>query len=81
MIILQRSDRCAIVTSKLRCPICYDLVKLLSGEDAERFRVRRGLHDTVYPVDLPGWLPEDILQKMVSSAREDLRGALAKKLG
>jgi hypothetical protein len=63
--------------SKLLCPICYKLLKLLSGEDAERFRVRRLLHEAVYPVDLPEWLPEDILQKMVSSAKQDLRGALA----
>jgi hypothetical protein len=32
--------------------------------DSENYKVR-GYHTTVYPVELPNWLPEDVLTKIV----------------
>jgi hypothetical protein len=61
--IVQRSNNSLIGVSKLCCPVCYSLLKELRGE-ANLYMIQ-GRHDTVCPVDLPGWLPNNILQKMV----------------
>ena len=39
--------------------------------DSKTFRVR-GHHATVYAVDLPPWIPDEILQKMVAEFRASL---------
>ena len=36
----------------------------------------RGHHSTLYPVDLPGWLPDSLLQDMIT----ELQGRLGQQL-
>jgi hypothetical protein len=40
----------------------------------------RGRHDTVYSMELPAWLPIDILQKMVKRFRQLLHDEFVKML-
>jgi hypothetical protein len=49
--------------SKLCCPVCNHLLSVLKTLPAD-FAIR-GHHDTLYQVELPPWLPEDILKKML----------------
>ena len=55
-------DPSVIAASKLCCPICWELLSILRPDDA--FHVR-GHHSTVYPVELPSWLPDDTVQEML----------------
>ena len=49
--------------SQLCCPVCSELLEVLS-KGSENFEVR-GHHATVTPVQLPRWLPRDVLEQMV----------------
>lgn len=61
--LIQDSPPKTIAVSKLCCLVCWLLMIILRG-DSENYKVR-GYHTTVYPVELPNWLPEDILEKIV----------------
>jgi hypothetical protein len=61
--IVQRSDPANISVSKLCCPVCWELLKLLRGKEST-FDVR-GYHNHLYMTDLPSWLPDSIVQQMV----------------
>jgi hypothetical protein len=65
---LQSLDQRNIAVSKLCCPVCWELLQLIGG-DTDSFKVR-GFHTTLYTVELPSWLPRDVVEKMV-----DLYGA------
>jgi len=56
--------------SKLCCPICWDLLAILRGHTSE-FEVQ-GHHSTLYTVELPHWLPINILQELVARFKETL---------
>ena len=60
-------DQTAIAVSRLCCPVCWELLDVLKGPDDQfnRFGVR-GRHPTVYPVELPPWLPRNVLEEMVT---------------
>jgi hypothetical protein len=64
--------------SKLCCPFCWEHLDILrDGKD--EFLVR-GHHCTAYPLELPAWLPVDVLQKMVLQSRKYLHRELSKML-
>ena len=50
-----------ISVSKLCCPVCWELLALLGDEKPLSLR---GSHSTIYPVELPKWLPPEIVDKM-----------------
>jgi hypothetical protein len=53
--------------SKRCCPVCSELLNILR-DTKHPFRVR-GRHPTVFPVDLPPWLPRDVLLQMIARFR------------
>jgi hypothetical protein len=50
-----------ISVSKLCCPVCWELLELLGRDQPISLR---GRHSTIYPVELPKWLPPEIVDKM-----------------
>lgn len=65
-----------ISVSKLCCPVCWEFLSLLRGEDSKMVLSVRGCHSIIYPVRLPAWLPEDIVKKMVKRFQTHLRHEL-----
>ena len=63
-----------IAVSKLCCPICWELLDVLRG-NSEDFEVR-GRHTTIYPVELPPWLPTEYMEQMVTRLRKYLTDEL-----
>jgi hypothetical protein len=55
--------------SKLCCLVCWHLLKILWG-NSEDFHVR-GYHKNLYPVELPQWLPVEVVTK-VTAEFEDI---------
>jgi hypothetical protein len=53
-----------VAVSKPCCPACWDLMDVLRGREKDHFLVH-SRHSTVYPVELPLWLPKDACQEMV----------------
>jgi hypothetical protein len=49
--------------SKLCCPVCLELLNLLGGPNA--FHIN-GHHHTLFQVELPIWLPLDIVVKLTA---------------
>lgn len=69
----------AISVSKLCCPVCWELLRTMKEklELPNQFTVR-GCHSNIYPVVLPKWLPQDIIDKMVGIFRRHLAQELHK---
>ena len=66
-----------MAVSKFCCPACWELLAILrqlkgGGLDT------RGRHSTVYPVELPPWLPHDVLDALLWRFRELTRTELEK---
>jgi hypothetical protein len=59
-----------ISVSKLCCPVCWELFKLLGLEESLSLR---GSHSTIYPVELPSWLPSEIVEEMYKLFLNHLR--------
>jgi len=55
--------------SKLCCPVCWHLLRILRG-DSKDFQVR-GYHKNLYQVELPQWLPVEVVME-VTAAFEDI---------
>jgi hypothetical protein len=73
LILLQNWNRHIIAVSKLCCLVCWDvlaILRVLSG-NSEDFVVR-GRHTALFAVDLPHWLPESVVAKMVGLYRNRL---------
>lgn len=68
--VLQLFDDRWISVSKLCCPICWEFLKVLRGKQRVNDFLVRGHHNFFYPVALPTWLPEEIVQAMVVKFRE-----------
>jgi hypothetical protein len=64
--------------SKLCCPVCWELLKVLRGK--ERKYLVRGHHDCLYDVDFPDWLENDVAKDMVSPFRRALSIEIATAL-
>jgi hypothetical protein len=69
----------SISVSKLCCPVCWEFLTLLRGE-TDDFKVR-GRHTTVAPVDLPAWVPEEVMKEMVERFRAIVRGQVLEVVG
>jgi hypothetical protein len=50
--------------SKLCCPVCLELFDLLR-DDSDAFHID-GHHDTLFQVELPIWLPLDLVVKLTA---------------
>lgn len=57
--------------SKLCCPVCWELLKVLRDK-TETFNVR-GRHCTISPIDLPAWLPKADVREMITRFRFHLK--------
>lgn len=66
-----------IAISKLCCPVCAELLKVLRGED---YVGTRGCHPNISAADLPAWLPLEVVKEMVARFQNHLCGALAHML-
>jgi hypothetical protein len=56
--------------SKLCCPVCWELLEILNEEKPLSLR---GRHSTIYPVELPKWLPPGIVDKMNKQFQKHLQ--------
>lgn len=72
----QTMEHGVIGVSKLCCPACWELMQVLKTNYDRRFMVR-GFHTTVYPVQLPSWLPKHVVDQMVTRFEAHLRLALS----
>jgi hypothetical protein len=63
------------MVSKKCCPVCWELLEEMRGAESN-LRVQ-GFHPILYAVELPGWLPTNIVENMVKRFEEHLRQALA----
>ena len=55
-------DPSMIAVSKF-CPVCWELLKIMGSEDT--FHVE-GYHKTLFQVELPDWLPEEIVGSLMT---------------
>jgi len=53
------------MVSKLCCPGCWRLFRILSESDPSTLFTVRGYHSVPYPVEVPAWLPEEVLSKLI----------------
>jgi len=61
-----------ISVSKFCCPVCDKLIQVLNDMNKNiKFQVREK-HPNHYPVCLPPWLPDDVLEEMISRFRKML---------
>jgi len=66
-------DKSLIGVSKRCCPVCTQLLCLLSPDDPIDIR---GSHRTIYPCSLPPWLPVATIKDMVTIYERLLLGIL-----
>src|SRR5882762_5521596 len=65
----QNFDDSMIAVSKLCCPVCWELLRILRIGD--NFHVD-GYHKTLTQVELPEWLPLEIVVKLTARFEEIL---------
>lgn len=63
-----------ISVSKLCCPVCWTILGILNED--EPLLSFPGCHSTIYPVELPTWLPSHIEDEITKRFRELLRREL-----
>jgi hypothetical protein len=51
--------------------VCWELLKVLRGDTAELDT--RGYHTTIFPVELPAWLPPDVIRTLLGTFKIHLR--------
>ena len=74
---MKKLDQAVVAVCKLCCPTCMELFHVLrNGVQIQENLWVRGHHSTVFPVELPDWLPADVLQDMVLRYRQHLSEAL-----
>jgi hypothetical protein len=61
----QNFDNGLIAVSRLCCPVCWELLKIFRNDDSSNFHVD-GYHKTLYQVELPDWLPLEIVVKLTA---------------
>lgn len=54
-----------ISVSKFCCPVCWELIRVLNETNKEVKFVVRARHSHLYPVHLPPWLPDSVMEKMI----------------
>jgi len=65
--------------SKPCCLACLELLAVLNDGGNDSVAVR-GCHGTVFPMELPSWLPVAVLQEMVTRFKGHLFSALKELL-
>jgi hypothetical protein len=55
-----------LAISKLCCPICWDFFQILQGFKPEFRAIVHGFHCALSMVHLPDWIPEELVEAMVS---------------
>ena len=74
---MKKLDQAVVAVCKLCCPTCMELFHVLrNGVQIQENLWVRGHHSTVFLVELPDWLPADVLQDMVLWYRQHLSEAL-----
>ena len=61
-----------ISVSKFCCPVCWKLIEVLNGLSKNVKFIVREKHPNQYPVCLPPWLSDDVLDAMISCFQEML---------
>jgi hypothetical protein len=61
-----------ISVSKFCCPVCWELLKVLNETQEEVRFIVRAHHSNLYPVCLPPWLSDEVLEKMIQRFGEKL---------
>ena len=61
-----------ISVSKFCCPVCWELLEVLSETNDNLKFVVRSHHCNLYPVCLPPWLPDSVLEKMIERFKKKL---------
>ena len=74
---MQDLDRSIISVSKLCCPVCWDTLTYLRTD--RDFSVR-GRHPILSPVQLPSFLPREILDKMTTRYKTILLDEVTKMM-
>lgn len=64
-----------IAMPKPCCPACWELLDVLDDDGNGDFGIC-GHHDTVFPVELPSWLPVPVLRQMVTRFKGRLHDVL-----
>jgi len=62
---IQNFDDSTIAVSKPCCPVCWELLKILRNDTSTNFHVD-GYHKTLSQVELPEWLPLEIVLKLTA---------------
>ena len=62
---MQSLNQKEVAVSKPCCPACWDFMSVLQANDASGAFNVCSRHSTVYPVELPAWLPKDVCAAMV----------------
>jgi len=60
---LRDIDSSSIAVSKPCCPVCWELLSTLRDDGSHDFHVD-GHHKTLFQVELPSWLPLEVVQKL-----------------
>jgi hypothetical protein len=61
----QNFDNSVISVSKPCCPVCWELIKLLRNDKSTDFHLD-GHHKTLSQVELPEWLPVQIVEELTA---------------
>jgi hypothetical protein len=61
-----------ISVSKFCCPVCWQLIDSLNKTNSKVRFVVRAQHTNLYPVHLPPWLPDAVLEKMIQHFGKEL---------
>jgi hypothetical protein len=61
-----------ISVSKFCCPVCWELIEILNETNSNVEFVVHAHHSNLYPVALPPWLSNDVLEKMIQRFKKKL---------
>jgi hypothetical protein len=74
---MKKLDQAVVAVCKFCCPICWEFLHVLrKGQKIQDNLWVRGHHCTLFLVELPDWLPADVLQDMVLRYHQHLHDAL-----
>jgi hypothetical protein len=71
----QNFDNSTITVSKPCCPVCWELLKILRNDASTNFHVD-GYHKTLFQVELPEWLPLEMVVKLTARFEKILLGQI-----
>jgi len=71
----QNFDNSTIAVAKPWCPVCWELLKILRNDTSTNFHVN-GYHKTLFQVELPEWLPLEIVVKLTVQFKKILLGQI-----